>query len=48
MRAMWSQVETGCIHGDGFVEISNALRDTAVIEQLPSRYYKSIEAMRFR
>lgn len=47
MRALWDQVEQECIHGDGFVDMSNAIRSTAKIEQLPSRYFKSLEAMRY-
>ncbi|KAM0791448.1 hypothetical protein ACM66B_005903 [Microbotryomycetes sp. NB124-2] len=46
-RSMWAAVEYECIHGDGIVEISNAIKTTKVIEQLPAKYLKTVESMRY-
>ncbi|KAK4056755.1 hypothetical protein OIO90_002307 [Microbotryomycetes sp. JL221] len=46
-RSMWASVEYECIHGDGIVEISNAIKTTKKIEQLPVKYYKTVETMRY-
>lgn len=44
----WTSVGEECIHGNGFSEISDALRNAATIEELPPRYVKSIEWLRSR
>lgn len=46
-RALWAQVEAECINGDGVQDISQALKNVATIEKLPSRYYKCLESMRY-
>ncbi|KAL8293572.1 hypothetical protein RQP46_000273 [Phenoliferia psychrophenolica] len=46
MRDAWASVEEECIHGNGFANISEALRTSATIEKLPSRYVKTIDWMR--
>ncbi|KDE07818.1 hypothetical protein MVLG_01913 [Microbotryum lychnidis-dioicae p1A1 Lamole] len=46
-RAHWDAVERECINGDGFVAISDALRNVSDIEKLPARYFKTIESLRF-
>ncbi|SCV71000.1 BQ2448_3762 [Microbotryum intermedium] len=47
VRAHWDAVERECINGDGFVAISDALRNVSEIEKLPARYFKTIESLRF-
>ncbi|SCZ97985.1 BZ3500_MvSof-1268-A1-R1_Chr3-3g06501 [Microbotryum saponariae] len=46
-RAHWDAVARECINGDGFVAISDALRNVSDIEKLPARYFKTIESLRF-
>jgi len=42
-----SAVERSCIHNEGFVEMSDALRDAPSIDQLPEAYSKAIELLTF-
>ncbi|KAK4054402.1 hypothetical protein OIV83_000896 [Microbotryomycetes sp. JL201] len=46
-RSMWAAIEYECIHGDGIVEISNAIKTTKTIQQLPVKYVKTIESLRY-
>lgn len=48
MKDAWSSVEEECIHGNGFANISEALRTSPTIEKLPARYVKTIDWMRMR
>ncbi|KAK4698373.1 hypothetical protein P7C70_g7905, partial [Phenoliferia sp. Uapishka_3] len=46
LKDSWASVEDECIHGNGFENISEALREVSKVEELPPRYVKSLEWMR--
>ncbi|GAA5919480.1 hypothetical protein JCM6882_001062, partial [Rhodosporidiobolus microsporus] len=46
-RRQWQTVEREVIHGEGLSEISEALRKVPTVEQLPMKYQKVLESMRF-
>ena len=47
MHSFWTGVQRECIHGDGFLAISEALRAHAKISSLPLRFMRSIEWIRY-
>ncbi|BGP48472.1 hypothetical protein JCM10450v2_004348 [Rhodotorula kratochvilovae] len=45
-RKQWSAVEKEVIHGEGLSEISEALKTTRALDQLPVKYQKVLESLR--
>ncbi|GAA6051050.1 hypothetical protein JCM3770_005473 [Rhodotorula araucariae] len=45
-RKYWSAVEKEVIHGEGLSEISEALKATRALDQLPAKYQRVLETLR--